>query len=272
MHFSRSHDIPLLCVVDTDKQTVRSVVDYYFEGGQSYLFAEQVIIFTTQGREHCHGLIIEAIKRAVQTIAKSAEPAPPPEIDRIHEVDEESGTPENAAGPDALTELKAALLSKFGSAKAAFSSFSKDGQISKREWRKVIRKMMSTLSNEDSKTLRKQLPKRVNGVQFSELLGEAKVEYTKQSESPSEASGLAALPAECPRLPSSFKSRPHPQEQLVLALLASGGNHSTSVSSPKSRISRSIYNIDSMIMIMSLYVNAARAWEVWARQCLLLQL
>ena len=234
----------------------------------------QVIIFTTQGREHCHGLIIEAIKRAVQTITKSAEPAPPPEIDRIHEVDEESGTPENpAAAPDALSELKAALLSKFGSAKAAFSSFSKDGKISKREWKKIIRKLLPSTSQEDAKTLRKQLPKRVNGVQFSEFIDEAAKAEDRSPESPSEASGLAALPAECPRLPSSFQSRPHPQEQLILALLASGGNHSTSVSSPKSRISRSIYNIDTtMMLITPLYVNAARAWEVLARQCLLLQL
>ena len=38
-------------------------------------------------------------------------------------------------------------------------------------------------------------------------------------------------------LPTSFKSRPHAHEQLVAALLDSGGNRSTAVTAPKSRVS-----------------------------------
>ena len=39
---ARAANIPLLCVVDVDKQTVRSIVDSYMESGNSYLFDEQV--------------------------------------------------------------------------------------------------------------------------------------------------------------------------------------------------------------------------------------
>ena len=48
---ARAASIPLLCVVDVDKQTVRSIVDYYFESGRAYLFDEQVIAYSAQGRE-----------------------------------------------------------------------------------------------------------------------------------------------------------------------------------------------------------------------------
>ena len=45
---ARSRGIPLLCVVDADKQTVRSIVDFYMEANHSYLFDEQVVVvFTT---------------------------------------------------------------------------------------------------------------------------------------------------------------------------------------------------------------------------------
>ena len=37
----------MLCVVDADKQTVRSIVDFYMEANHSYLFDEQVVIVST---------------------------------------------------------------------------------------------------------------------------------------------------------------------------------------------------------------------------------
>ena len=51
------------------------------------------------------------------------------------------------------------------------------------------------------------------------------------------SSHLAELPGEVPVLPTSFQSRPHAHEQLVAALLNSGGSHSTAVTAPKSRVS-----------------------------------
>ena len=43
---ARSRGIPLLCVVDADKQTVRSIVDFYMESNHAYLFDEQVVVCT----------------------------------------------------------------------------------------------------------------------------------------------------------------------------------------------------------------------------------
>ena len=48
---ARAASIPLLCVVDADKQTVRSIVDSYMESGNAYLFDEQVVAYSAQGRE-----------------------------------------------------------------------------------------------------------------------------------------------------------------------------------------------------------------------------
>ena len=43
---ARAASIPLLCVVDADKQTVRSIVDFYMESNHAYLFDEQVVVCT----------------------------------------------------------------------------------------------------------------------------------------------------------------------------------------------------------------------------------
>ena len=92
----------------------------------------------------------------------------------------------------------------------------------------------------DAKALRKKLPKKVSLVQFCEMMGEVKPKSSHPSASKSTtdmSSHLAELPGEVPVLPTSFQSRPHAHEQLVAALLNSGGSHSTAVTAPKSRVS-----------------------------------
>ena len=204
----------------------------------SYLFDEQVISYSTQSREHSHSLIIAAIKRAVQScsaalVAKSK--LSQSNADRIHESGEDDGV---KASEHPEQEIRAALLSNFHSAKAAHSCFSRDGAIGKKEWRKIIRKTLPEASKQEAKVLSKALPKLANVAQFSAWMGEA--ESTPSLEkvgSKSESPGLASLPIEVPVLPASFQSRPFSQEQLILALLDSGGNHSTAVTAPKSRVS-----------------------------------
>jgi hypothetical protein len=238
---AQSNNIPIVCIVDCDKQTMRSVVDAYMESGDSFLFDEQVISITSQGREHSYTLIIDAIKRAARAsfTTKQTTPTPPPvevsvehqsKPDRVHELDDNS-----------QTELMAALHSKFGSAAVAFDSFCNDeGTIGKKEWKRLTKRMLPTISNVLAKALRKKLPKRVTKVQFLELLGEVKPTDKQDSTNKSPtytSSQLTELPSDVPVLPTSFKSRPHAHEQLVAALLDSGGNRSTAVTAPKSRVS-----------------------------------
>jgi hypothetical protein len=53
---ARRKGIPVVCVCDVDKQTVRSVIDFYMESGHSYLFDEQVAgLFT-----HCNLFLTNA--------------------------------------------------------------------------------------------------------------------------------------------------------------------------------------------------------------------
>ena len=101
-------------------------MDKYMESGDSFLFDEQVISVTSQGREHSYTLIIEAIKRAVQAASKrkstvltpaATSEAQNPQLGCVH--DEQDDTPQ--------MELMAALYSKFGTAKAAFDTFSNEG-------------------------------------------------------------------------------------------------------------------------------------------------
>jgi hypothetical protein len=225
-----SGGIPIVCVVDCDKQTLRSIVDGYMEGGDSFLFDEQVIAVTSQGREHSYSLIIEAIQRAVQAAFTSKQTTlTPPTADSINDADD-----------DRQTELMVVLRAKFGTAKAAFDSFSNEGTIGKKEWRHIVKKMLPAMPALDSKALRKKLPKKVNLMQFRDLLDEVEPsdKQALRSESTSHSSSrLAELPSDVPVLPTSFQSRPYAQEQLVAALLDSGGNSSTAVTAPKSRVS-----------------------------------
>ena len=99
-----------------------------------------------------------------------------------------------------MKALKAALLAKFGSSNdKAWQMNSKDGAIGKKEWRKIIRKMMATITQAETQTLRKALPKSVNLVAFSDWLegdnGQKKA--GDESISPTtDESNLAHLPVE----------------------------------------------------------------------------
>jgi hypothetical protein len=239
---SRNH-IPIICIVDCDKQPVRSVVDAYMESCDSFLFDEQVISVTSQSREHSYSLIIEAIKRAVQAAFTRMTPKPPPVP--AEETVEESAQPKldpvHEPDGDPQIDLMTALYSKFGTAKAAFDTFSNgEGTIGKKEWKRVVKKTLLAISHTDANALRKKLPKKVDLAQFCELMSEVKSkdEQSNDSDSTSHPSShLAELPSEVPVLPTAFKSRPHAHEQLVAALLNSGGTSSTAVTAPKSRVS-----------------------------------
>jgi hypothetical protein len=206
------------------------------ESGHGHLFDEQVIAYTTQSREHSHILIVEAIERAVKPAFRPKQIVPVVEAlqsepdDRAHELED-----------DSQTELIAALRSKFSTAKAAFDSFSSEGgTIGKKEWKRMIKKMLPTLSKAEAKSLKKMLPETMSLAQFSELMDKVKTkrEQAPRSESaPHLSSHLAQLPGDVPALPTAFKSRPHAHEQLVAALLDSGGHRSTAVTAPKSRVS-----------------------------------
>ena len=178
-----------------------------------------MIAYSTQGREHSHTLIVDAIERVHSKETETAKM--PNKAGRVHEeVD------------DLEQELRAALLSGFHSAKAAFTSFNREGLVGKKEWKKMIRKTLPSISVSKATSLRKRLPKKANLAQFLAWMGEER-ESTQETES----ADLATLPIEVPVLPSSFQSRPHAQEQLILALLDSNSNQATSVTAPKSRVS-----------------------------------
>jgi hypothetical protein len=236
------------------------------ESGDSFLFDEQVISITSQAREHSYTLIIDAIKRAVRAsfASKQTTPIPSPAaveaaVERAVEASVEAtsveaaveavvevpqSTPErihDLLDGDPENELMATMRSKFGTAMAAFNAFSNERSlISKKEWRRIIKKMLPTKSKAEAKAMTKQLPKKVNLLQFCELMDKvnSKGELDTASKSTVQSSShLADLPSDVPVLPNSFKSRPHAHEQLVAALLDSGGNRSTSVTAPKSRVS-----------------------------------
>jgi hypothetical protein len=104
----------------------------------------------------------------------------------VHELDD-----------DSQTELMAALHSKFSTAKAAFDSFSNaQGTIGKKELRRMIKKMLPTLSKIEAKSLKKMLPETVSLAQFSKLMDRVKpkdVQTSASESAPHPSSHLAQL-------------------------------------------------------------------------------
>ena len=79
-----------------------------------------------------------------QTVPEAAAEVPQSKSDRVHEIDD-----------DSQHELMAALWSKYGSAKAAFDSFSNDGTIGKKEMRQMVKKTLPTMLKAQAKALQK---------------------------------------------------------------------------------------------------------------------
>ena len=238
-------------------------MDAYMESGDSFLFDEQVISITTQGREHSHSLIIKAIKRAVQAAydikqtvpaAEAVAEASPPNADhttdpqmelmRIHKIasdDASSAHSKVANAPSADARIKILLLEQYGSAASVFDALTgKDGNISKKILKKVCKRLLPSSSAEEIKALRKKLQKLGSVSAVAAFLGAG-----GSSGSPTKRvtgdSHLAALPPEVPQLPASFKQRKQPHTQLIWALLKlsadDDGGSSTAVTAPKSRVS-----------------------------------
>ena len=76
------------------------------ESGDSFLFDEQVISITSQGREHSYALIIDAIKRAVRASFTSKQMTSTP-IPSSASVEATQSTPERVHDLDSEPESKA---------------------------------------------------------------------------------------------------------------------------------------------------------------------
>ena len=101
-------------------------------------------------------------------------------------------------------QLKTAVIRVYGSAKACFEGHSKGGAVNKKEWKKILRKVLPALSQIESKSLRKQLPNKLSMASFCAFIGETeKTKHTKGTakarSTEEQSSGLAELPPEVPR-------------------------------------------------------------------------
>ena len=221
------------------------ILTRYMEKDYGFLFDEQVISYTAQSREFANALIVAATRRAIQMAHQQ------------HEQQQEKPTPPTptkaAANEDAavihadqsnvlVDTFKEALLSKYGSSEKAFHSMNKKGVVSKKEWKKALMRLMPDVTVAQMKSLRKQLPKKVQleaFVAFVDGAGAVKSgskSVGDQQSSEKSRAGLADLPNEVPEIPSSFMHRPHAEQQLLLALIDSASTRSTAVTAPKSKI------------------------------------
>ena len=206
-----------------------------------------MISYSSQGRDHAIDLIISAIKRAIKFCRSHdtlTAPAIRSEDSKTEDKQQKANVHESdAAGIDGLeSKLKEAVVVVFGSARAAFDAYSKDGVVGKKEMKKLLKKVLPSLNQAETKQLKKSVPSKMSSHEFCSFIGGR--EDTSSNEGKAKAdtkdadsSGLAPLPPEVPELPPSFRPRLHAQDQLLSALLAREGARSTAVTAPKSRIS-----------------------------------
>ena len=210
MDEARAYGIPIICVVDADKQLVREVIDCYMEKGLGWLFDAQIISHTVQSRDHAIDLMISAIRRAIHhchahdtltavpTKGKETTSKDDQKKADVHEID--------AADTDGLvSQLKEAVVANYGSARAAFDAHSKDGGVSKKEWKKLIKKVLPSLKQADGKYLRKRLKNRLSSAEFCSFIEGLKdkasnIDKAKADSKEDEIAGLASLPPEVPEV------------------------------------------------------------------------
>ena len=183
--------IPIVCVIDTDKQPARFVIDGYLEAGYDFLFAEQVINYSTAYRSQALALILEAIERATSKYHKSSSTLIPKKA-KIASIVHAEVADGNAHG---FILLKKALLSKYGSLQEAFDAFSNaEGHFGKKEVKKLIRRMKL----KKLKKLVKMFPTQILSVDdFCRTIeGSSTTQDDGSDSTKTEPFGLAKLPLE----------------------------------------------------------------------------
>ena len=181
--------------------------------GTNVFWIRKVISYNSQGRDHAIDLIISAIRSAIQycashdtltsTTTKAEESSTPEEKQKKADV-HESDPADDTAGFE--SHLKEAVIAVFGSARAAFHAYSKDGAVGKKEFKKLVKKCLPSLKPAETKQLRRSLPNRLSSVDFCSYIGrpqdagsstcKGKTKRTKEADS----SGLASLPPEVPEV------------------------------------------------------------------------
>ena len=225
-----------------------TILTRYMEKDYGFLFDEQVISYTAQSREFANALIVAATRRAIQMAQhkqqqqEQQQEQPPPPAPTKAAANEDAAVIHADQSNVLVDTFKEALLSKYGSSEKAFHSMNKKGVVSKKEWKKALMRLMPDVTVAQMKSLRKQLPKKVQleaFVAFVDGAGAVKSgskSVGDQQSSEKSRAGLADLPNEVPEIPSSFMHRPHAQQQLLLALIDSASTRSTAVTAPKSKI------------------------------------
>ena len=208
------------------------------EKDYGFLFDEQVISYTAQGREFANALIVAATRRAIrmahQQHKQQEQEQPPPPAPTKAAANEDSVVIHADQSNIFVDTFKEALLSKYGSSEKAFHSMNKKGVVSKKEWKKALMRLMPDVTVAQMKSLREQLPKKVQLEAFAAFVDGAGAVKSGSVNTP--RAGQAKLPNEVPEIPASFMQRPHAQQQLLLVLVDTASARSTAITAPKSKI------------------------------------
>jgi hypothetical protein len=225
----------------------RAIISQYQKLGYDFIFAEQVVGFTQEGRKSAWSKLQNAITRALQA-SHRAVPKPKKQTTKKtkYSTTQLHDHQSSKHCEDIDTLFRQSILAQYDEPKAAFKRFEgKDGTLGRKGFKKLTSSLGIEVSEDERKRLRKRIDtkKAIDLVSFLDFVG-GNAAGTKGSDTGASANGtsdgshskLARLPVEVPELPPAFRERGHAQQQLMQALLDSTRS-STAVTAPKSRVS-----------------------------------
>ena len=155
-------------------------------------------------------MIISAIKRAIEfcrshdtlTVAvKKSEGSKTEDKQKKADVHESDAT-----GIDGLeSKFRAAVVAVFGSARVAFDACSKDRVVGKKEMKKLLKKVLPSLKQTETKQLKKRVPSKMSLREFCSFIGgpedtASNKDKVQADSKEADSSGLPSLPPEVPEV------------------------------------------------------------------------
>ena len=167
---ARSLGIPIICLLDIDRQPARPLIDSLMEKNYGWLFDRQVVSYSTQGRDHSYVLIADAVKQAIQDSSVTKQEPLPQEQQvqekgpsmRIHDIpSDDDSSASNKVDSTVESQFKAAVILMFKSPEAAFNKLTGDmssAGISSKVFLKALKLLgLTKMPKESRRALRKTI-------------------------------------------------------------------------------------------------------------------
>jgi hypothetical protein len=215
--------IPIVVVIDTDSYNQRDLIDMYKKLGFSFLFEEQVIGHSAEYRKACYDKIRDAVTDAIATTNTNADPV------TLNTTITRTAAHTHTMPIDVITasadeQFRRLVIDIYSSAEVAWSAFDDisdpPGQISRTDFKAVLKLLRLSISSKDRGKLRKKMdPTNSKFITFEDLQAFVCHSDAAATKSGDSESALADLPVDMPSLPDNYRPRADVERQVVELLV-----------------------------------------------------